>query len=172
MIINSSKVKSEALLLFCRELIKSYKDSKDELFHLPEETKEFINTQSIHLHKAINVSIQPKEYYLRNQKVSRIGIILRTYEFLNKNVSRKLKNGDKFNPAMLCFSLLSTWFAELSIGEEDKEYLYFCLYPYGEIYDTLLINLEDNEYKKLNMFMLNIAEDTVFKLENYRFKNV
>lgn len=172
MIINSSKVKSEALLLFCRDLIESYKDNSDELFNLSTDIKDFVDTQSIHLYKAINVSIQPKEYYIRNQKVSRISFILRTYEYINKNISKKLKNGDKFNPAMLCFSLLSTWFAELSIGEEDKEYLYFCLYPYSEIYDKLLLNLNEVEYKKLNILMLNIAEDTIFKLENYRFKNV
>ena len=170
MIINSSKVKSEALLLFCRDLIESYKDSSDELFNISYEITTFIATQTTQLQKAINVSIQPKEYYLRNQRVTRIAIILKTYEHINKNISKQLQKGDKFNPAMLCFSLLSTWFAELNIGKEDKEYLYFCLYPYSEIYDKLLLNIDNLEYKNLNLFMLNIAEDTIFKLNTYRFK--
>lgn len=170
MIINSSKVKSEALLLFCRDLIDSYKDNHDELFIINNSIKEFVDTQTLQLHKAINVSIQPKDYYIRNQRVTRIAIILRTYEYINNTISKQLKNGDKFNPAMLCFALLSTWFAELSIGEEDKEYLYFCLYPYSEIYDKLLLNLEDANYKNLNLSMLNIAEDAIVKLNNYRFK--
>ncbi len=170
MIINSSKVKSEALLLFCRKLIDTYQNSNDELFNISENIKDFVDDQIKKLQKAINVSIQPNEYYIRNQKVSRISIILKTYDYISKNISKNMKNGDKFNPTMLCFSLLSTWFAELGNGKNDKEYLYFTLYPYSEIYDKLLLNIENTEYKNLNILMLNIAEDTIIKLNNYRFK--
>ncbi len=170
MIINSSKVKSEALLLFCRELILSYEKSDDNMFNISQNTKTFIDEQIKQLHKAINVVIQPNDYYTRNTRVTRIAIIIKTYEFLSKNLSKKFEKGDVFNPAMLCFALLSTWFAELSITEDDKEFLYFNIYPYSEIYDKLLLNIDDVQYKQLNIKMLQIAEDTIFKLNNYRFK--
>ena len=170
MIINSSKVKSEALLLFCRDLIRSYKNSNDHIFNITQDIKDFIDEQIKQLIKAINTNIQPIDYYIRNRKVSRISHILNSYNYINKNISKLLKDGDRFNPAMLCFSLLSTWFAELSIGENDKEFLYFCLYPYSEIYDKLLLNTNNLEYKNLNISMLNIAEDTIVKLDRYRFK--
>ncbi len=170
MIINSSKVKSEALLLFCRDLIDSYKNSKDQLFDISTDINNFIDEQIEQLGKAINITVQPIDYYIRNAKVTRISIILNTYNYINKNISKLLKDGDRFNPTMLCFSLLSTWFAELSIGKNDKEFLYFCLYPYSEIYDKLLLNTNNIEYKNLNITMLNMAEDTVIKLDSYKFK--
>jgi len=170
MIINSSKVKSEALLLFCRELILSYEKSDENLFDISQEIKTFIDEKIQQLQKAINVVIQPNDYYMRNIRVTRIAIIVRTYELLNKNISKELKNGDVFNPAMLCFALLSTWFAELSVAENDKEFLYFNIYPYSEIYDKLLLHLDDLQYKQLNIKMLQIAENTIFKLNSYRFK--
>jgi hypothetical protein len=170
MIINSSKVKTEALLLFCRDLIDSYKNSDDNLFQTSDELKYFVDERSAQLLKAINISIQPTDYYVRNIRVSRINLIYKTYQYINSNISKLLKQGDSFNPSMLCFALLSTWFAELSIGEEDKEFIYFCLYPYSEIYDTLLLNIEDINYKNLNIAMLGIAENTVYKLHSYRFK--
>ena len=170
MIINSSKVKTEALLLFCRDLISSYKDNDDEIFDVTKDMKEFVDDRTLQLLKAINVSVQPIEYYLRNRKVSRISMILKTYEYINKNITKLMKNNTRFNPAMLCFSLLSTWFAELGNELESKEFLFFTIYPYGEIYDRLLLNIENVEYKTLNISMINIAEDTVFKLNSYRFR--
>ena len=172
MVINSTKVKTEALLLFCRDLINSYKsnNSDSEVFDIPQEPKEFIDERIEQLLKAIDLSSQPTEYYIRNSKVSRISLILKTYNSINKNISKYLKNGDRFNPSMLCFALLCSWFAELSIGMEDKEFLYFSIYPYSEIYDKLLLNIEDTEYKSLNISMLNLAEDTILKLHRYRFK--
>lgn len=170
MIINSSKVKTEALLLFARDLISSYKNNKDELFTLSTDLKEFVEQRCEQLEKAINVSVQPIDYYVRNQNVSRIAFILRTYEFINKQISKHLKDNSRFNPSMLCFSLLSTWFAELENESNSKEFLYFSIYPYGEIYDKLLLHTNNLEYKNLNIKMLNIAEDVVFKLNSYRFK--
>ena len=170
MIINSTKVKTEALLLFCRDLINSYKSDDEEVFTIPDELKRFIDNRVDQLLKAIEISTQPSEYYIRNSKVSRISLILRTYNSINKNISAYLKNGDRFNPSMLCFALLCSWFAELSIGMEDKEFIYFSIYPYSEIYDKLLLNIEDANYKSLNISMLNLAEDTIFKLHTYKFK--
>jgi len=170
MIINTTKVKSEALLLFCRDLIDSYQNNTQNQFEVDNETITYIDEQINHLLKAINVTTQPIDYYVRNQKVSRIARILKSYQFINKQVSNSFKDGDNFNPSMLCFSLLCSWFAELSIGEEDKEYIYFCLYPYGEVYDKLLLNNKNAAYKNLNVKMLNIAENTIVKLHRYRFK--
>ena len=170
MIINTTKVKSEALLLFCRDLISSYQNNEQNQFDVDNETINYIDEQINHLLKAINVTTQPIDYYVRNQKVSRIAFILKSYQFINKEVSKSFKEGDSFNPSMLCFSLLCTWFAELSIGEEDKEFIYFCLYPYGEVYDRLLLNNTNMEYKNLNLKMLNIAENTINNLHKYRFR--
>lgn len=170
MVINTSKIKTEALLLFCRDLIESYKDGASEVFDIDGEIKDFIDKRSSDLLNAINVSVQPIPYYLRNTRVSRIALILKTYEHINKTISQALHEGDRFNPSMLCFAFLSTWFAELEMCKGDKEYIYFNIYPYGEIYDKLLLNIEDLEYKKLNISMLNIAETTIIKLNNYRFK--
>ena len=170
MIINSSKVKTEALLLFCRDLIDSYKDNEEKIFDLPNELKEFIDIRTLQLYKAINISAQPIDYYIRNKKVSRIAMILKTYDYINKNITKLLKDNTRFNPSMLCFTLLSTWFAELGKEQESKEFLFFTLYPYSEIYDKLLLNLDNLEYKSLNISMLNISEKTIIKLNSYRFK--
>jgi len=170
MIVNSSKVKTEALLLFCRDLIDSYKDSKDELFDIADDLKEFVDIRIAQLYKAINVSCQPIDYYIRNQKVSRILMILKTYEYINKNITKLLKKNTQFNPTMLCFALLSTWFAELGKENNAKEFLFFSMYPYSEVYDKLLLNLNNIEYKTLNIMMLNVSEQTIIKLNSYRFK--
>jgi len=170
MIINSSKVKTEALLLFCRDLIDSYKNSKDDIFNISTELKEFIDIRTLQLHKAINVAVQPIDYYVRNKRVSRITIILKTYEFINNSITKLLKDNVKFNPSMLCFSLLSTWFAELGHEIKSKEFLFFTLYPYSEIYDKLLLNLDNIEYKNLNISMLHISEKIILNLNTYRFK--
>ncbi len=171
MVINPLKIKSEASLLFCRDLILSYKDNAEDIFHIDKETKAYIDGQIDQLLKAINISCQPIDYYTRNQRVSRIQYIIRSYEHINKNITKKLQNGTPFNPSMLCFALLSTWFAELSIGEEDKEFIYFCLYPYSEVYDTLLIHAQNSEYKNLNISMLQLAEETIYKLHQYGFRS-
>jgi hypothetical protein len=170
MIINTSKVKSEALLLFCRDLIDSYKNSEDDIFTLSHELKEFIDSRTVQLQKAINVTVQPIDYYIRNQRVSRISMIVKTYDYINKNITKLLQKNAKFNPSMLCFALLSTWFAELGHENESKEFLYFTIYPYSEIYDKLLLNLDNTEYKSLNISMIHISERTVLKLNSYRFR--
>jgi len=169
MVINSTKVKTEALLLFCRDLITSYK-SNDDIFLVNDDVKSFINARVEQLLKAINISTQPIDYYIRNSKVSRISMILKTYTFINKNISKQFENGERFNPSMLCFALLSTWFAELDLTKDDKEFIYFCLYPYSEVYDKLLLDIQSDEYKQLNISMLNIAESSMFNLYKYKFK--
>jgi len=170
MIINTTKVKSEALLLFCRDLIDSYQNNDQNQYNVDSETIEYIDKEINHILKSINITTQPIDYYVRNQKVSRIAMILKSYQFINKQLSKHFREGDSFNPSMLCFALLCSWFAELSIGEDDKEFIYFCLYPYGEVYDKLLLNNKNEEYKNLNLRMLSIAENTIINFHRYRFK--
>ncbi|MEA2049757.1 MAG: hypothetical protein U9O56_03400 [Campylobacterota bacterium] len=170
MVINSSKVKTEALLLICRDLITSYKQTEDDIFDIDKQTKDFIQKRIDDLLVAINLATHPLEYYNRNSKISTISMVIKTYHFIKNNLSKQFKDGDKFNPSMLCFSLLSTWFAELEITFENKELIYFSIYPYSEIYDKLLLNINNDAYKELNINMINIAEKSMFKLYKYRFK--
>jgi len=80
-----------------------------------------------------------------------------------------LENRSTFNPSMLYLSLMATWFAELSKESKSKEFIYFSIYPYSDIYDKLLINVKDNKFKALNISMIDIAETIIFKLNNYKF---
>jgi len=166
LVINISSVKSEALLLFCRDLIGSYKNNDDNIFSTKKSFKIFVNTHIEDLQKAINVVLQPNEYYIRNMRVYRIKTIIKCYNYINKMISNHLKKDNSFNPAMLCFALLTTWFKELGYENESKEFIFFSLYPYGEIYDEFLIKITDTDYKMLNLRMIKIAEDSMLKLHN------
>lgn len=166
MVVDMSSVKTEALLLFCRDLIDSYENSNDDTFKIDDFTKDFINTNIKDLKKAINVILQDNDYYIRNIKISRIKIILEFYNIINKTISKHLEISNRFNPAMLCFSLLATWFKELENQCDSKEFLYFSLYPYGDIFDLLIINAKYKDYKLLNIAMIEIAEDVMIKLNN------
>lgn len=170
MIIHPLKIKSEALLLFCRDLIESYKTNNENIFSIDQKSVEYIDTQIEQIIKAINISCQPIDYYIRNQKVTRIQYIIKSYQWINTQLHKKMKPNAPFNPSMLCFALLSTWFAELSIGEDDKEFLYFCIYPYSEVYDQLLIHTQSAPYKEMNLLMLQIAEEIIFKFHPFRFR--
>lgn len=166
MIINTSSVKTEALLLFCRDIIDNYKLSDENLFNIGEDLKKFVGLNIDDLEHAINVIIQKNDYYIRNRKIHRIKIILKYYNFLNKTISQYFQNDTSFNPSMICFSLLATWFKELEHQKESKEFIYFTIYPYGEIFDNLIVNIKDDKYKKLNIKMIQIAEDVLIKFNN------
>jgi len=71
---------------------------------------------------------------------------------------------------MLCFAMLTTWFAEYTMCPKDKEYLYFSIYPYSEIYDGLFSDIKNDEYQNINIKMLNISENCIAKLYDYKFK--
>jgi len=166
MIIDMSSVKTEALLLFCRDLINSYKNNTDDIYNIDSNVKEFINKNIQDLQKAIDVIVQNNDYYIKNIKVSRIKIIVSFYNMINKTITNYLQNSARFNPAMLCFSLLATWFKELEHQGDSKEFLYFNLYPYGDIFDLLIVKTNNKEYKNLNITMVEIAEDVMVKLNN------
>ena len=164
MVINKSSVKTEALLLFCRDMIASYESNDDGLFDVSDELKDYIKEHIKDLKKAINIVVHPSEYYIRNIRVSRIKMIVYYYNNINTMISQHLKKDPSFNPAMLCFSLLATWFKELEYETKSKEFIYFSIYPYGEIYDKLIIQIVNKEYKILNIKMIEIAENVMQRL--------
>jgi len=166
MVINKSSVKTEALLLFCRDMISSYESNSDDLFSVEDDLKLYIKEHIQDLKKAINIVVKPSEYYIRNIRVSRIKMIVHYYNNINKMISQSLDKDPSFNPAMLCFSLLATWFKELEYETKSKEFIYFSIYPYGEIYDKLIIQIKNKEYKILNIKMIEISENTMIKLNN------
>ena len=168
MIINLSSVKTEALLLFCRDLIDAYENNTSEIYIVDDETKKFISSNILDLKKAINVVLQKNEYYIQNSKVTRIKIILNYYNQINEIISSYLSKDNEFNPSMLCFSLLATWFKELEHQEKSKEFLYFTLYPYGDIFDALIVKQKDTKYKNLNIKMIEISEQTMIKLNQQK----
>jgi len=131
MILNLSKIKTESLLLFCKDLILSYKDKEDiQNYGIDKEVIENFNKIGNDMLKQIMNITLPNDYYLKNRKHYRIKAILDGYNFINEEISKSLKEGDSFNPSMLYFSLLAVWFKELNKESRSKEYIYFILYIY------------------------------------------
>lgn len=170
MILNISKIKTEAILLFCKDLILAYKSETKNTFNInPDIDKSMIEIADDML-KQINRITRDQKYYLENRKHYRIKEILKSYNFINKELSKELKNGSVFNPSMLYFALLATWFKELNKESSSKEYIYFLLYPYSNVYDKLLLNINDNKFKVLNILMIEIAERVIYKLDKTSYK--
>jgi len=169
MILNTSKIKTEALLLFCKDIILSYKQKEDESFDVNDEVKEYVNSVTEDFLKQLQFLTKPNDYYLRQKNNSKIKAILDTYNFINKSLSQELQNRKTFNPSMLYLSLMATWFAEYSKESKSKEFIYFSMYPYADIYDKLLINVKDTNFKALNISMIDTAEKIIYKLNNYKF---
>jgi hypothetical protein len=169
MILNLSQIKTEALLLFCKDLILSYKDSEQKLFNVNEEIDEYIIGVTEDFLKQIGRVTSDNDYYLYHRKHYRIKAILDAYDVINRAISYELKENTPFNPAMLYFSLLAVWFKELGKENKSKEYIYFLLYPYGQVYDKLLVNVEDEAFKAMNIAMIQLAEKVIYKLEGFSF---
>lgn len=170
MILNISKIKTEALLLFCKDLINAYENVDDLSFDIDEKTSSYINEITRDFLKQINNVTYPQEYYIKNQRHFRIKAVLSAYNIINAEVSKYLKEGMPFNPAMLYFSMLAVWFKELNKESKSKEYIYFLIYPYGNVYDKLLLNIKDENFKKMNIQMMEISERVIFALEKVSFK--
>ncbi len=87
MIVDTVSLKTEALLLFCRDLIHTYNDetkvSSDSIFITDSYLDKFIAQHIENLTKGINAILQPNDYYIRNSKVTRIRIILNLYNSIN-----------------------------------------------------------------------------------------
>ncbi len=170
MILNLSKIKTESLLLFCKDLILSYKNSEDTgIKGVDRELMLEFDLICDDILKQIQNVTQENQYYLENRKHYRIKAILDAYNFINTQISKSLKENQSFNPSMLYFSLLSLWFQELGKESRSKEYIYFILYPYTNVYDKLLVNIQDMEFKRLNIQMIELAEDIIYKLDEYSF---
>ena len=171
MILNVSKIKTESLLLFCKDLILSYKDRVDvNDYGMDKEVIEkFNNIGNDMLKQILNVTF-PQNYYLQNRKHYRIKAVLDGYNFINDEISKNLKENEPFNPSMLYFSLLALWFKELNKESRSKEYIYFLLYPYSQVYDKLLVEIKDKDFRKLNIKMIELAEKIIYKFDKYDFR--
>lgn len=171
MIINLSKIKTEALLLLCRDIITSYENSDNENFFINEDIKNYINDVSRNILKELNKVTKDNDFYLKNRTTSyRISGILKAYNFISFELSKEFTDGVEFNPAMLYISLLATWFKELSKESKSKEYIYFLIYPYSNVYDMLLLNVKDEKFKIINIKMIEIAERVILKFDKYLLK--
>jgi len=170
MILNLSKIKTESLLLFCRDLILSYKDKEDiNINGIDKELIEKFNKISEEMLTQINYATHPSDYYIKNRKHYRVKAVLDAYNFINEEISKTLEN-KAFNPSMLYFSLLALWFKELNKESRSKEYIYFTIYTYSNVYDELIVKIKSVEFKELNISMLEVAEELVYKLDAYSFK--
>lgn len=171
MILNLSKIKTESLLLFCKDLILSYKDKDDINTHgVDKEIIREFNLVCEDILKQIEKVTFSNEYYLQNRKHYRIKAILDGYNFINNDISNALAKEESFNPSMLYFSLLAVWFKELNKESRSKEYIYFIIYPYSNVYDKLLVNIKDDNFKKLNISMIELAEKIIYKFDAYSFR--
>ena len=170
MVINISKIKTEALLLFCKDLIEAYQNSDELHFDIDSSMSEYINEISQNFVKQIANVTYPSEYYIQHHKQFRIKAVLHTYNFINQEVSKYLKEGMPFNPAMLYFSMLAVWFKEFNKESKSKEYIYFLLFPYGNVYDKMLLHIEDEVFKKMNIQMIEIAERAMISLDQFSIK--
>lgn len=170
MILNLSKIKTEALLLFCKDLISSYKDNDEKIFDIDESIDKYISEISNDMYKQMQNCTFPNEHYMKNRKHYRIKAVLDAYNFINKELTKELKDGKVFNPAMLYFSLLAVWFKELDKERRSKEYIYFTIYPYSNVYDKLLVNVKNEEFRSLNIAMIELAEKVVYRLDKVSFR--
>ncbi len=171
MILNLSKIKTESLLLFCRDLIISYKDKDDiEKYIMDKDVIEKFNNIGNDMLKQISNVTLPSNYYIQNRKHYRIKAILDGYNFINNEVSNNLKQNEEFNPSMLYFSLLALWFKELNKESKSKEFIYFILFPYANVYDNLLVGMKDKEFRTLNIKMIELAEKVIYKFDKYDFR--
>ena len=171
MILNLSKIKTESLLLFCKDLILSYKDKENSnIYNIDKDIIDNFNKVNNDMLKQIsNVTFENK-YYLDNRKHYRIKAVLDGYNFINNEISKALKKEEEFNPSMLYFSLLAVWFKELNKESKSKEYIYFTIFTYGKVYDEFLVNIKDENFKKINISMILLAEKIIYKFDKYSFK--
>jgi hypothetical protein len=171
MILNLSKIKTESILLFCKDLILSYKDGIDlDKYIMDKEVINKFNNIGNDMLKQISNVTFPPNYYLSNRKHYKIKAILDGYNFINEEISKNLKQNEEFNPSMLYFSLLALWFKELNKESKSKEYIYFIIYPYANVYDNLLIEIKDKEFRKLNIKMIELAEKVIYKFDKYNIR--
>ncbi|NQY22186.1 MAG: hypothetical protein HRT40_12950, partial [Campylobacteraceae bacterium] len=66
MIINLSKIKTEALLLICKDLINSYINEVNTHYKINDDLNAYINNLSKEFLVQVTNSTYPNEYYLKN----------------------------------------------------------------------------------------------------------
>ncbi|MGB9801342.1 MAG: hypothetical protein ACPLSX_00135, partial [Arcobacter sp.] len=93
MIINLSKIKTEALLLLCKDIITSYENIEDEKFEIDDEINIYIKDTSKDILKELKRVTKENDYYLNNKNSYTISAILQAYNFLNLELSKELKEG-------------------------------------------------------------------------------
>jgi len=173
MILNLSKIKTEALLLFCKDLILSYKDKEEKFFNIDKEVIKYINDISDDMLKQINNVTFPTEHYIKNKKHYRIKAVLKAYDFINNSLTKEFEKIEEskrvFNPSMLYFAMFAVWFKELDKESRSKEFIFFTIYPYANVYDKLLINIKDENFKKINIMMLELAENIIYNYDRISF---
>lgn len=170
MVINISKIKTEALLLFCKDLIVSYKDSEElSKYGLDRDIFNEFNNIGLKILDEIEKVTFSQDYYLKNYKNFRVKAILNCYDFINKEITKNLKVNEEFNPSMLYFSMLTIWFKELQKENKSKEFIYFLIYPYENVYDKLLVQIKNIEYKSMNIKMIELAEKIIYKYDKVIF---
>ena len=165
MIVNIYEAKTEALLFMCREIILFYRDKDTNSFNISANIKKYIYQEIETILKGINAIIQPKQYYIQNQKFVRIRYIIQYVNFLEQQLSKMLKKNEVFNPSILVVSLLTTWFKEFEIVD-NKVYVFFKIYPYWEFFDKIFIEIKDKDFKQISYKMLDISERLLLKYKN------
>ena len=91
MILNLSKIKTESLLLFCKDLILSYKDKDDiEKYIMDKDIIEKFNNIGNDMLKQISNVTLPQSYYIQNRKHYKIKAILDGYNFINNEIWEKI----------------------------------------------------------------------------------
>lgn len=160
MIINTDKIKTEALLVFCRDLIDSYKKI-DTMIDVSIELKQKIATETDTILAQINKITRSNNFYMSNKNHFKVKAILNCYYFLKDKCENSLATNELFNPSMLYFSFLTFWFAELQKEKNSKEYMFFNIYPFCEVYDDFIIKTNNTKYKMLNLKMSEIAENII-----------
>lgn len=173
MILNVSKIKTQALLLFCKDLILTYKNNKEisidrDNYKLNNE----INKITDEILRELIRLVGDNEYYLKNKSNYRIKAVLQGYNFINEELSKNLKKDDVINPAMLYFSFLTLWFKELDKESRSKEFIYFTIYPYSKIYDKMFIEIKDKKFRAINIKMIELAEKIIRNYDLLSLKQI
>ncbi len=168
MILNTSKIKTEALLLFCKDLINSYKDQSNENINENNELLNEFNKISDEMLTQINQVTFSTSYYLSNRKNFRVKAVLNAYNFINSKLTKLLQKNSQFNPSMLYFAFLALWFKELNKEEKSKEYIFFSLYPYSKAYDDFIVKNSDEKSKLMNINMIKLAEQIIYEYDRVK----